>query len=397
VTVPYITLMRIRLVCITSILFVLLLAFSPILKADHTSGVKLSVGGRLKIDAIYNYESVGGTKTSKSDLAFSPGNIPVPNSNEEDIDTNLRESRLWATLTLPLGKDKMSTYVEFDFFDTKRNAMGRSHVANDPRMRHLYASFKNLTAGKTYSTFANISSYPEINDANGPLGVLIIRRELIRYNASLPWGEVFLALEKGKSTFTSTTGSSFQVNDNQVPDIIGKVKFSDTWGNMSVAAMFKEINADDKMMTGINDRQRGVAFSASGRIYLPKQDNLRFALSYGNALGRHMSFNAFDDATIDSAGKINLTEIVSAYIAYQHWWTNTLRSSLIVGAAYADQDTSVAPSSVDKLFTSSHLNLLWSPTLEMTLGLEWLHGYRKLENGQDGNIDRLQFSVVYKF
>jgi hypothetical protein len=182
-----------------------------------------------------------------------------------------------------------------------------------------------------------------------------------------------------------------------VPDVIGKIKFSDIWGNMSVAGMFREINADNRMMTGINDRQWGAAFSVAGRIYLPKQDNLRFALSYGNVLGRHMSFNAFDDATINSAGKISLTEIMSSYLAYQHWWTSTLRSSLIVGAAYADQDTSIAPSSVDKLFASSHVNLLWSPTLEMTLGLEWLHGYRKLENGQDGNIDRLQFSAVYKF
>lgn len=161
--------------------------------------------------------------------------------------------------------------------------------------------------------------------------------------------------------------------------------------------MSREINADDRMLAGVNDRQRGAAISAAGRIYLAEQNNLRFALSYGNVLGRHMSFNAFDDATIDSTGKINLTEIVSAYLAYQHWWTNTLRSSLIVGAAYADQSASMAPASVDKIFASSHVNLLWSPILEMTLGLEWLHGYRKLENGQDGNINRLQFSAVYKF
>ena len=143
---------------------------------------------------------------------------------------------------------------------------GADHVANEPRMRHLYSSFRNLAIGKTYTTFVNISSYPEINDANGSLGVLSIRHELIRYKASFHWGEVFLALEKGKSTFTSTSGGGFQVNDNQVPDFIGKVKYSDTWGNMSVAVMSREINADDGMLAATIDRQRGAAISAAGRI-----------------------------------------------------------------------------------------------------------------------------------
>ena len=68
---------------------------------------------------------------------------------------------------------------------TKKDASGRSHVANEPRLRHLYSTYRNFTIGKTYTTFANLSSYPEINDANGPVGhLLVIRQELVRYNAS---------------------------------------------------------------------------------------------------------------------------------------------------------------------------------------------------------------------
>ena len=378
----------------SNILLVLLLIFSGTLKADHISGPQLSIGGRIKIDVIYNRDSVGGTRTNKSDLAFSASSISVPDSSKNSLDANLRESRIWATLNIPLAKNKLSTYVEFDFFDTKRDATGRSHVANEPRMRHLYSTFKNLTIGKTYTTFVNLSSYPEINDANGPVGNMAIRQELIRYNTTFSWGEIFFAMEKGESTFISATGSSFQVNDDQIPDIIGKVKLSDTWGNLSFAAMLREINANNRMLTGINDKQWGAAFSLSGRLYLPGQDNLRFALSYGDALGRYISFN---DAAIDNAGRINLTEILSTHLTYQHWWTATLRSSLAVAVAYADQDTSIIPTTVNKIFASSHVNLLWSPTLKMTLGMEWLHGYRELENGQNGNIDRLQLSAVYKF
>ena len=389
--------MRSRLVQTISIILTLLFFFSPPLKAEHDARVKLSIGGRLKIDTIYNASSVGGPRTSKSDLAFSPRSIPIPDTGKNSVDANLRESRVWATLYLPVGDNSLSTYIEFDFFDSKKDALGRSHVANEPRLRHLYSPYRNFTIGKTYTTFTNLSSYPEINDANGPLGHFLIRQELIRYNASLSWGEIFLALEKAESTFTSTTGSSFQVNDDQIPDIIGKIKFSGSWGNMSVAGIIREINADGKVISEDNDKKWGAALNIAGRLHLSTQDNLRFVLSYGDVLGRYLSFNAFNDATISNTGKVNLTEILGGSIAYQHWWAKSLRSSLVFGATYADQDTSTSPATNNKIFASSHINLLWSPIQKMTLGLEWLHGYRELNNGNDGHLDRLQFSAIYKF
>jgi hypothetical protein len=389
--------MRIKFVYSVNIVFILVFTFSPLVKADHDSIVNIAMGGRLKIDTIYNYDSVGGRRTSKADLAFTPGSIPILNNGKNELNANLRESRLWATLNLPLAEKKLSTYIEFDFFNSRRDSSGRSHVGNDARMRHLYLSFNNFTIGKTYTTLVNMSSYPEINDANGPPGVLNIRQELIRYNKNLSWGEIFLAVEKPESTFTSATGNSFQVNDDQIPEFIGKVQFSKLWGNWSLATMLREINADGKMINSQSDKKWGGAISAAGRILLPKQDNLRFTLSYGNALARYVSFNAFDDATIDNTGSINLTEIISGYLAYQHWWTRTLRSSFVVGTAYANQDTSKVPTTVDKLFVSTHVNLVWSPGFKSTVGLEWLHGYRQLENGKNGQLNRLQLSAIYKF
>ena len=389
--------MRKRRAHIASCFISLLLYVSLPLKAEHEPSLDLSFGGRVKIDAIYNGNSVGGIRTSKSDLAFSPTGIPVPETSRNSLDANIRESRAWATLHIPVGKNSLSTYVEFDLFDTKKDSLGRSHVTNEPRLRHLYSTFRNFTIGKTYTTFANLSSYPEINDANGPVGNLLVRQELIRYNTSHNWGDIFLSLEKGESTFSLTSGSNFQVNDDQIPDIIGKIKFSDSWGNVSIAGVIREINADGTIVSGINDKQWGAAFSIAGQLYTSSQDNLRFALSYGNALGKYASFNAFNDATVDSTGKINLTEVIGSHLAYQHWWTTTIRSSLAIGAAYADQDTSTVPMTINKLFASSHLNLLWSPIRKMTLGLEWLHGYRELENGNNGHMDRLQFSAIYKF
>ncbi|MBL1142647.1 MAG: hypothetical protein HND53_11505 [Proteobacteria bacterium] len=389
--------MHIRLINSVHIIFILLFSYPVSLKADHGSSMNLSIGGRIKFDTIYNFDSVGGARTSKADLAFSPDSIPVSNNGNNNLNANLRESRLWATLNLPLNEQNFSTYIEFDFFNSRRDSSGRSHVGNDPRLRHLYLSYNSITIGKTYSTLTNISAYPEINDANGPLGVTTIRQELIRFRKGFSWGDIFLAIEKPESTFTSVSGSSFQVNDEQVPDLIGKINFRQSWGNWSLAGIVREIYSDGKITNGQNNKLWGGAISTAGRILLPKQDNLRFTISYGNALARYISFNAFDDATIDNTGNINLTEIISGYLAYQHWWTHTFRSSFVISSAYANQDTGKAPVTVDKLFASTHVNFMWSPNFNTTVGLEWIHAYRELENGNNGYLNRLQLSAIYKF
>ena len=46
---------------------------------------------------------------------------------------------------------------------------------------------------------------------------------------------------------------------------------------------------------------------------------------------------------------------------------------------------------------STHLNLIWSPTLNSSIGLEWLHGYRELEDGRSGDLNRIQFTSTYQF
>ncbi len=177
-------------------------------------------------------DSVGGPRTSKSDLAFSPRSISCTRRLVEIVLMQIYGKVVSGQpYTYLLVKQLYRLILSLISLTTKKDALGRSHVANEPRLRHLYSSYRNFTIGKTYTTFTNLSSYPEINDANGPLGHFLIRQELIRYNASLSWGEIFLALEKAESTFTSTTGSSFQVNDDQIPDIIGKIKFSGSWGN----------------------------------------------------------------------------------------------------------------------------------------------------------------------
>ena len=358
-----------------------------------------SIGGRIKLDAIYSDRSVSKGPLGRGDLAFAPGSIPVTGDTKDSFHFDLRQSRLWATGHLPLYNSDLAAYVEVDFLDVDRNAKGQAGLTNKHRVRHVYATYSGFTIGKTYTAFLNVPAFPEINDLNGPVGILNVRQYLLRYTVTLDRGSFMLSLEEPDTRLTSITGKSIAADDTDwVPDIIARLDLAgDRGGNLSLAAMAREIRNNGRVTGPMIDSQWGSAFSVAGRIYTIGEDNIRFSAAYGNVLGRYLSYNAFDDAIMASNGRVDLIEMAGAYIAYQHWWNTRIRSSFVVGYAQADNDLPGTPPNPDKRFYSTHLNLIWSPTLDSSVGAEWLHGYRELEDGSDGDLDRLQVTFIYKF
>ena len=370
---------------------------TKIVRTEDNSAI--NIGGRVKFDAIYNSRSTGGNSGSNGgDLSFLPGAIPLTGGGEgNQLSFDARETRLWLKGYSPSDYGEMAGYIEIDF----SSATGASNekVSNSfvPRLRHAYATMGGLTLGQTFTTFLNVSAYPETNDLNGPVSIMNIRQPLVRYQYHRDWGNLFIAMESPETTLTTTAGNRIAPDDDRLPDLVGKIEFSGGWGNWSLAGMAREIRIDGDVIAGADDSAWGGAVSASGRVRLTGQDNLRFNLAYGNGLGRYLSYNAFDDGIIDRNGHISLNRIIGGYIAYQHWWTDTLRSSAIAGFANADNTSVVPPGSVNKNFYSTTLNLIWSPSLNTSIGLEWLHGYRQLESGIDGHLDRIQLTSMYKF
>lgn len=368
----------------------------PVTTSEHST---VNVGGRLKIDAIFNSRSTGGNSGSNSgDLAFYPASIPLAGSGERNqISFNARETRLWLKGYSPSNYGEMAGYLEIDFSST--TGASNEKVSNSfiPRLRHAYGTLGGFTLGQTFTTFMNVSAYPEVNDLNGPVGIMNIRQPLFRYRFRETWGNLYIAMENPETTLVTTAGNRLAPDDDRMPDLVGKVVFTGDWGNWSLAGMVREIRSDGAVLAGVADSAWGGAVSASGRISFSSQDNLRFNLSYGNALGRYLSYNAYDDGIIDMNGRIHLTRIIGGYLAYQHWWTDTLRSTAVAGFAHADNASIVNPGSVNKDFYSTHLNLIWSPSLNTSIGIEWLHAYRELEDGRNGRLNRVQMTSMYKF
>lgn len=358
----------------------------------------IKVGGRIKVDGVYNNRSAtSGSNHNLADLSFAGGNIPIAGTGQRDkLNFSARETRLWVTAQVPTPAATLGAYVEMDF--SSADDSGNEKVSNSyvPRLRHAYVDYGAFTAGQTWTTFMNVSAFPDMNDTGGPAGIINVRQPMLRYQHDVDLGRIYLALEQPESTLTTATGARIATDDEHIPDIIGKMEFTGDWGNWSVAAMVRQIRIVDG---GNASSAWGGAVSASGRINFLAMDNIRFALTYGNVLGRYLSLNADDDGVLDVRDDIRLTEAFGAYLSYQHWWSPSLRSSLTLGYSHADPEPIWLPVSaeVNESIFSSHLNLIWNLTSAATVGVEWIHGERRLTDGREGSLDRVQFTSMFRF
>ncbi|MFM1896074.1 MAG: hypothetical protein RLZZ385_1148, partial [Pseudomonadota bacterium] len=124
--------------------------------------------------------------------------------------------------------------------------------------------------------------------------------------------------------------------------------------------------------------------------------NLRFMVSHGNGLGRHVTLATYGDAALADDGRRQLITVSSAVVAYQHYWTNRLRSTAAYGWSRAR-----LPDWVDGAQTRQarhgNLNLVWTLRPDTSLGLEAMVAGREVRDGRDGRLRRLQATLRVNF
>jgi hypothetical protein len=143
------------------------------------------------------------------------------------------------------------------------------------------------------------------------------------------------------------------------------------------------------------DQRLGAAVSVAGVVPTIGKDDLRFTASAGNAIGRY-SDGFFPDAVVDDRGRVALPKQWGFFAAYRHFWSDTLRSSLVLSMAN-ETNPAGAPGNTNRSTHSAHLNLIWSPVANADIGVEYIRADRETEDGLKGHVDRLQASAKYTF
>ncbi|WP_371186645.1 DcaP family trimeric outer membrane transporter [Thalassotalea maritima] len=358
---------------------------------DTLKDTTFTFGGYIKIDSFWTETSDGAIASNSIGRQFYvPSTIPVnAGDSATSFDTHARSSRFNFGTTSDVDGAKIKTFLEFDLLGT---AGGNELVSNSysPRLRHAFVSYNNWLVGQTWSTFQNVGALPESIDFLGPAdGSVFVRQSQVRYTH----GNWQFALENPESLIHNYQGAGRSAYDESVlPDVVARYNISEDWGQMSLAGLMRQLKADNDL---IDDTATAFGISVSGKLKVGSKDDIRFMGTYGSGMGRYIGLALISDGVLDTNHNIETIDSFGGLLAYRHFWTDTTRSTISYSFLEADNDPNLTGHYVSQSSKSLHVNLVFEPAKSFTVGTEYIFANRELENGDDGDMNRLQISVKY--
>jgi hypothetical protein len=363
------------------------------------------------LDPLYpNYFRLPGTKTfmkiggyAKSDFTFDPrpagdqerfipASIPIPSNpaNVNNSTVSVRPSRINVDFLVPFKAERtIRFFLEVDFFGSS---------STTPRLRHAYAQGKNLLIGQTFSTFMDPDAGPDTLDFQGPNSWVSLRNPQMRYTFRLGKSTTTsLAIEKASSDIAFKTPEFSAQPNSPSPDGTLQIRHEMSFGHVQASAIFRDISAF--LPDGRSDSTFGWGANLAGLFKVAK-DNFVYQLAYGNGIERYM--NDTSGLGIDAAVKsvqdprLEALPVIGTYGGYQHYWLAKLRSSAVFGYLQTE-NTAAQTSSAFHRSEYGAVNLIWSPIAELTLGSEFLYGWRVNKDNSTANAPRIQLSAKYNF
>ena len=359
-------------------------------KSFHIPDTKtvVTLSGFIKADVIHDFDKI------QSPYKFVAKDIVVNGqpSGQPSSRTTLtaNTSRFVAATGTPTDYGKLSTFLSFDF------ANNTSSSDPDFRFRQGWGQLDNffaggaLRVGQSWTSWDDLAALPETMDFQGPNGSQQNRQTLVR------WARDF---EKKYTLWVAVENPDYSITNGKTksawPDTIVALKWHGDWGHLKPALMGRQLRGSND---GDDDDVFGWGTQLSGILNVPllaKKDNFSFQAVYGAGIGSYNN-DGFDDAIFDDSNNLKALNSFQGYGAFQHWWTDSLRSNAVFG--YVDIDNRSVQSS-DALERSMYFagNLVWSPIKQMDIGAEYLWGQRDNKNGATGTARRMQLSTKFTF
>lgn len=355
---------------------------------------EIGIGGYLKLDALWTDTSDGQLATGIGREFYVPSLIPVGGTGESaNWDMHARQSRFFITSdTLLENGKKISGRFEFDMMATTGTGDQRTTNGYAPEIRHAFLSYDGWLFGQTWTTFMDVNALPDSLDFIGTTdGTVFVRQAQVRYT----YGGWQFSVENPETTVTPNGGGTRLVtDDNSTPDLVVRYNHTASWGGLTGSVLSRQLRIQQG---AIQDSVQGYGVSFSGKVNLSKTDDLRFAVTYGDGLGRYMSLNTSNDAVLTKDGRLEAISSLGYTIAYKHSWDDKWRSSFFYSAQQIDNPTELTGMAQTEKTSSYSANLIYQLASKVSLGVEFRHATRVLESALDGDLNRIQFSAKYDF
>jgi hypothetical protein len=347
----------------------------------------MRIGGYAKTDFIYDIRPAGNLD------AFIPATIPIPSPASFTNSTmSVRGTRFSLDFRVPTksGDDSYRFYFEMDFFGTN---------ATTPRLRHAYGQAKNFLLGQTFSNFMDPDAGPDQIDEQGPNAQVAIRSPLLQYSVLVAKKTTFsISAEKPNSDVLFMTPDFVAQPNSPSPDGTLKIRREMDRGHLQLSALFRSVAAF--LPDGRHESVFGWGFNFAGATRLWGKDTAVYQIAYGNGIERYINDTSGlgIDAAVSSLQNphIQALPVVATYGALQHFWNDRVRSSAIYSFVQV-QNTEAQLPSIYHQGQYMGGNLIWNPFGSLTVGGEFLYGWRVNKDDSTGNAPRIQISAKYNF
>lgn len=368
-------------------------------------GTDFRIAGFVKVDLLFSRYGAGDGATNALGRDFAlVQSIPVGGTHSSGLltDAHAKQSRLAFQTSTPLPGGPMTTLIEMDF-QVQSPPAGSERAINPYTfgLRRAVIGYRGFAAGQDWSTFQFVGALPETADFLGVTeGTVFVRQMVARYTRKFAGGWSASVAIENPETVTAPRDSATlsDHDDDRLPDLAARIGWKRDRSELSFAGVLRGLRANpgggDAAASAV-----GWGLSIAGVLPAPTgdRDDIRFMLTGGRGLGRYVGVSFTPDAIHDvGAADLDPVGLTAGFVAYRHFWTSNLRSTVMGSYQWAYNPPGTAPR-LNRLAYSVAANLFWSPLPRLDLGGEFRHSYRELANHASGTLDRLQFTIKQGF
>jgi hypothetical protein len=392
------------------------------------SDTSISFSGYVKADSFFTMNAPSTTIGDSFAVTAIPMKGTAANSQGGDFRMHSRQSRIRFDSRTPTDWGSLRTRIEGDFF----GPAGNQRVSNSDsfRVRHAYGQLGPVLAGQTWSTFMDQDTFFDTVDFYGAAGQEFVRQTQIRYTASVMDSlSADLAIENPEQSNAVSAGPNAALTNNvngidKMPDFVAALRYRPSWGAINVSGVARNFNYNSG--NNFNQSTWGGGGHAGVTVKTWGKDTIGAVVNYGNGLGRYMNGSIKDyyvtscsstAAPTNTCHNIETVSSLGGWGSYTHYWADNLRTNIIGGAQTSSVPVSqlgaAANGQTDQIVTA-HVNLIWNPVSKVSIGLEYMMGWRAVASsantnvagaggalGQSGNTSgnaqRLQLGMQYNF
>jgi hypothetical protein len=318
----------------------------------------------------------------------------------------------------------------------------------EPQVKYTYAG--------PYDTVFNVGIENPVPRLNGPFGQIDIdSNQIPQATACSVTGNTAAATPV--TTACLGSGAFFSPLTRSWPEVIATARINQPWGHLQIGGVVRTDQLNDgqyldRTYLGYGGTISGDAHPFAGNPGPLGKDDLGFGLAAGTEMGGQIAnspgvvtnfggiinvpgvgfvnplaqtagtaagstaaWNARDSTNpLPASGIINGINVRRAYdnlvstqspqsyglwIWYQHWWTESLRSTLEISGIWNAFNTNIlGPGTTNnKQLSIAHANLFWSPVAFIDFGFEYAWGHRVTVANFKGDAYTLQGEMRIRF